>query len=550
MKRKFAVASLSIILFGTSINSLSLKAADPIKSIEKRQAIQRLEGLSNGKLKMYDKNGQLFLSGQLSKKQKVGKKAAIDFLQNNKSILGIENASSDLEAVKTKNDNKHTYVKFVQVINGIKVDNTCLNVHFNRKGYITSVNGNLEKFKEIKSLGGRTISAEDAVSIAKKQYSYDSLRFEPKAEEVIVNKNGINYQVYKVNISFMKPNITNHDVYVEVHSGKVIKTENNIRMNGPITGSGVDVFGKKRKLSLYRVSEKYKMKDVTRDGTEGILTYNLNNKTSGEKLVSSTKKAFSGEKYKAPVSAHYNAGSVIDFYRKLFDRDSLDDEGMPIVSYTHYKKKFNNAFWDGYEMIYGDGDGKKFTYLSGDLGIVAHEMTHGVISNTADLEYHNESGSLNESIADVFGVLISTYDKYKVSSGGKWKFNKKDWVIGDGVYTPRKTGDALRSLADPTLYEQPDNMDDYVYCDDVKEEDWGGVHLNSGIPNKAAYLIAKKIGMEKTAKIYYRALVEYMNPSTDFEDAKNCLLQAAEDLYGEKAEVQAISVAFDSVGIY
>ena len=175
-------------------------------------------------------------------------------------------------------------------------------------------------------------------------------------------------------------------------------------------------------------------------------------------------------------------------------------------------------------------------------------MTHGLTSCTADLEYKDQPGALNESMSDVMGVLIKTYDKYNVENGGNWKFNQGDWIIGEAVYTPNIAGDALRSLANPTLYNQPDNMNNYY--NDRYGQDNGGVHTNSGIPNKAAFLVAQKIGCEKTAKIYYRALTTYMTKTTNFKGARDALAQAAKDLYGSNSsEVSAINNAYRAVGI-
>jgi Zn-dependent metalloprotease/uncharacterized protein YjdB len=557
--KKLISIFLSLALISSIPVPVSAKEKEPVKDLGKVKTIEKLYNLSNGNLKLNEKDGQVvFLSGKLSGKQLPGKKSAAKFLEENKLLFGINNAAEDLESVDVKTDEiGHTHVKFVQVINGIKVEGSSINVHYDKDGNIVSVNGNLDEEKSVTTLGNETISESKAVEIAKKQYNYKDLRNVPKAEKVILNKDKKNYETYKVNISFWEPTIGNYDVYVEAHSGKVIKKENNIRYDGPVIGSGTDVKGITRSLNLYQVGSLYQMKDIKRLAANSIETYSLNhnnvdaygNLPSGT-LVSNNTKYFNSEDYKASVSAHFNAGKVIDFYKKLFNRNSLDNKGMAIKSYTHLGYNFNNAFWTGDEMVYGDGDGSTFTYLSGDLDVVGHEMTHGLIDYTADLSYHNQSGALNESMADVFGVLISTYDKYNVASGGAWKFSATDWVVGDDVYTPSKPGDALRSLSNPTLYNQPDRMGNYENLPDTESGDYGGVHVNSGIPNKAAYLVASKIGMEKTAKIYYRALVNYMSSNTDFEVARACLVQAATDLYGASSTaVSAITSSFTSVGI-
>ncbi len=535
--------SISIPVFAEEVNTG--------KELDKGQAIKKLENLSEEELKLSEKDGQVFLSGKLSHEKIPGENAAIKFLEENKAVFGIDSVKDELKLLEVKKDDiGHTSVKFVQVIDGTEVEGSLMNVHFDENGVIASVNGNLEENKDVKSLGKNTISEEEAIEIAKKQFEYKDLENTPKAEKVIITKDDVNYEAYKVNIYYMEPTIGSYDVFVEATSGQVIKTEDKIRFNTQVKGSGIDVLGKTRELNLNQIDSKYEMKDLTNTATGSITTYDQNNTTSRPDLVSNWTGNFNTERDKASVSAHYNASKVIDFYKELFNRNSLDNNGLPIESYTHHKVNYNNAFWDGYRMIYGDGDGEEFTYLSGDLDVVGHEMTHGVIDYTAKLEYHNQSGALNESMADVFGVLISTYNKYNVVNGGTWTFDSDDWVIGDDIYTPNIEGDALRSLSDPTLYDQPEHMNDYEYYPDTKDGDWGGVHINSGIPNKAAYIIASNLGMEKTAKIYYRALNNYMTPDTNFEQCRNFLVQAAEDLYGKNSnEAKVINNGFSSVGV-
>lgn len=309
--------------------------------------------------------------------------------------------------------------------------------------------------------------------------------------------------------------------------------------------------GQTKTLSLTLTSGKYYMQDQTKAMTGQIKTYTANYaQTQPGTVVNNTTNTFNTTAFKAAVSAHDYASVVYDFYKNLFNRNSIDNNGMSIISTVHYGSNYNNAFWDGSQMVYGDGDGTTFTYLSGDLDVVGHEMTHGVTERTANLTYANQSGALNESMSDVLGVLIATYNKYSVKTGGTWSFNNADWVVGDDVYTPTKSGDALRSLANPTLYGQPAHMNNYVNSPNTEAGDWGGVHTNSGIPNKAAFLVAQSIGNLKAAKIYYRALTNYMTASTNFLSARNYLVQAATDLYGSgSAEAAAVGTAFDSVGI-
>ncbi|WP_346897502.1 M4 family metallopeptidase [Clostridium sp. UBA7503] len=525
------------------------------KEAKKVQAIEKLEKLSDETVELKENDGQVFLSGELSDKKVPGESSATKFLQENKDIFGIDNAKEELKVLEVnKDDIGDTFVKFAQVIEGTEVDNSLINVHYDKNGVIVSVNGNLEEDKEITTLGSKIISPEEAIKIAKNQFEFKKLKKTPKAEKLVITEDGLSYEVYKINIFFMAPTIGSYDVFVEVSSGKVIKTEDKIRYNNPVTGTGIDVLGKTRKLKLSEAEGKYRMLDLKNEATEAIATYDAKNSIGDEIkifLVSNTTKEFTTEEHKAPVSAHYNADKVIDFYKNLFNRNSIDNKGMAIESITHLGSNYNNAFWAGDTMFYGDGDGEEFTYLSGDLDVVGHEMTHGVVEYTAGLVYEYQPGALDESMADVFGVLISSYNKYNVANGGTWKFDSADWVVGDDIYTPNIQGDALRSLADPTIYGQPAHMDNYVAgLPNTEDGDYGGVHDNSGIPNKAAYNIAKNIGMDKTARIYYRALTQYMHPDTNFQQAAYCLVQAAADLYGKGSnEITAIKNSFASTGI-
>ena len=365
---------------------------------------------------------------------------------------------------------------------------------------------------------------------------------------MIISKDGKLYEGFLVNVFCSEPEIANWDVFVEGSSGQVIQSTDNIRHDSAASGMGTSVTGESKSLNLYQIGTSYCMIDVTKATPTEIRTYTMNSGTTSGTIISNASVSFTDTRFRAGVSAHYYAGTVYDFYKGMFSRNSLDNAGMTLLSFVNYGRVYNGAFWDGYEMVYGDGDGIQFANLSGDLDVVGHEMTHGVISNTANFTYSGQSGALDESMADLFGVLIETYEKYHVMTKGTgaWVFNPEDWVIGDQIYTPGIAGDSLRNLIDPQECGQPDNMSGYV----VTSSDSGGVHTNSGIPNRAAASIAEDIGMEKTARIYYRAMSLYMTPSTDFVQAYNYLHQAAADLYGENgAEARAVDRAFAETGI-
>jgi bacillolysin len=548
------VLSITLTLCMVLLTGASGRAAEPNSSNllnSKVQILKEMNNLSGNKLKTYfdETQGKVFLSGSLSSKAMTSEKDVLKFVSENKAIFGLDKAEGNFKVTKTEKDSLgFTHVTLAQLIDGLPIKDKEITIHYDKNGIIKNITADVEKnIKSFTSVKRNEITKEEAIKIAEKEVNYTKLAYEPKVNLIAYLKDGKAYKTYKVNVKVSEPQILNYDFYVDVSSGNIIDKEDRIRYDGPSTGSGTAVDGSTKPINLYLSGSSYQMKDTTKPMTGQIVTYTANNQeTQPGNMVTNTTNTFTTESYKAAVSAHYYGGVVYDFYKNLFNRNSLDNNGMGLISTVHYGNSYNNAFWDGTQMVYGDGDGTEFTYFSGDLDVVGHEMTHGVTEHTANLNYSNQSGALNESMSDVLGVLVQTYDKYNVKNGGTWTFNSSDWVVGDGIYTPGTPGDALRSLANPTLYNQPDNMNDYVNT----SSDSGGVHTNSGIPNKAGYLLAQSIGCAEAAQIYYRALTVYMTSTTDFQGARNALVQAATDLYGAgSAEVTAVNTAYNTIGV-
>lgn len=245
-------------------------------------------------------------------------------------------------------------------------------------------------------------------------------------------------------------------------------------------------------------------------------------------------------------------GVIRKFYKDVFQRDSIDGMGMRLDGYVHFGDRFNNAFWDGRHMVFGDGDGAMFTDFTLSRAVIGHELHHGVTENTAGLEYHNQSGALNESVSDVFGSLIE-----------QWTLNHTaetaTWLIGSEIFTPGFAGDALRSLKDPgKAYDnplmgkdpQPAHMNNYVALPDTARGDNGGVHINSGIPNKAFYLTAINIGgraWEAPGRIWYESLTASTS-TTEFQEFAETTAAKANQLFG-RDEHLAVVDAWKQVGI-
>lgn len=254
--------------------------------------------------------------------------------------------------------------------------------------------------------------------------------------------------------------------------------------------------------------------------------------------------------------AHDGASKVYDYYKEKFGRNGIDNNDMTMKSSVHLSNNLNNAFWNGYQMMYGDGDGTTFTDLTGSFDVIGHELTHGVVQYTAGLIYQNASGALNEAFADIMGV---SSDAYRRSS------SQPIWLLGADVYTPGTSGDALRYMDNPTQDGQSRDWypERYPFTDaPSNQNDRGGVHLNSGIANLAYALLVDggthprnkstanvpSIGLAKAEQIFYRALTTYMTQNTDFAGARTATAQAATDLYGT-SEKTAVETAWCAVGV-
>ena len=247
--------------------------------------------------------------------------------------------------------------------------------------------------------------------------------------------------------------------------------------------------------------------------------------------------------------AYDGFGETYDFYRAVFTRDSIDGHGLPLNGWVHFGRDYNNAFWnsDREIMVFGDGDGKRFNRLTLSLDVIGHELTHGVTDFTANLVYLGQSGALNESMSDVFGSLI------KQRSLGQ-AADQADWLIGADIVAEAFPGKALRSMAEPgTAYQgdpQPGHMDDY----DPTRLDNYGVHINSGIPNRAFHKFATALGgnaWERAGSVWYETLVNGgLREDASFDDFARTSVLTARRLFGrDSAEAGAVVEAWQTVGI-
>jgi Zn-dependent metalloprotease len=255
--------------------------------------------------------------------------------------------------------------------------------------------------------------------------------------------------------------------------------------------------------------------------------------------------------------AYDGSGTTYDIFNDVYQRNSIDGNGMRLDSTVHYRRGYDNAFWDGEQMVYGDGDEdlpqdeRLFNRFTIAIDIIGHELTHGVTQFEAKLQYFQQPGALNESMSDVFGSLVKQYQLQQLAG-------EADWIIGGGLLTENVNGVGIRSMKEPgTAYDdpvlgkdpQPGHMRDYVNT----ISDNGGVHINSGIPNRAFYITAVELGgfaWERAGQIWYVALKDKLTATSKFQDCASLTYQTAGQLFGAGSiEQQAVRKGWAEVGL-
>jgi Zn-dependent metalloprotease len=255
--------------------------------------------------------------------------------------------------------------------------------------------------------------------------------------------------------------------------------------------------------------------------------------------------------------AYDGSGITYDLFNDIYSRNSIDGSGMRLDSTVHYRRGYDNAFWDGEQMVYGDGDEdlpadeRLFNRFTIALDIIGHELTHGVTQFEAKLVYSQQPGALNESMSDVFGSLVKQYQLKQTPA-------EADWIIGQGLLTSNVNGVGIRSMKAPgTAYDdpvlgkdpQPAHMKDYVST----IADNGGVHINSGIPNHAFYVTAVELGgfaWEKAGQIWYVTLRDKLDANSKFQQCADLTYHTAGELFGAGSiEQQAVKKGWAAVGL-
>jgi Zn-dependent metalloprotease len=498
--------------------------------------------------------------------------AALAFVARHARLFRLDRPADELRVVEEhRSALGHYHVRFAQLHEGVPLWGHDLVVHLEGALGVLGMNGRFAPTpRGVDTLP--SIAADRAVAIAVRSIEDSTsmaaldpwvaarLRYHgPEAELVLFETTGGARRLVLAWHVAVRPNLRDHwRVFVDAANGAVLEKYNATAFDGPATARANDLSGTERLLHVFesggeffmidasRPSFRAEQPDVIRDPRGALWTLDARGKDISKQVevfqVSSPNNVWNDA---TSVSAHFNAGAVFEYYLGTHQRLGLDGNGATIIGIVHVAdengRPMDNAFWNGALMAYGDGQ-SAFTPLAGGLDVAAHEFTHGVIQHTVNLEYKFQSGALNESFADVFAAMV----------------DRDDWTIGEDVVRRQAfpTG-AMRDLENPhnggaRLGDrgwQPAHMDEFAQL--TLDQDNGGVHVNSGIPNRAAALLGNAIGRDKTERIYYRVLdARYLNARSSFVDLRVAALRAAGDLFGAGSpETAAVRSAFDAVGI-
>jgi Zn-dependent metalloprotease len=479
-----------------------------------------------------------------------------------------------------------THQKFEQYYQGIKIEHATYTVHA-RQGAVESLSGDYEKVGQLNTTPtlsasaalGRALAAvgakkymwQDAAEQAglRQQTGNPTASYQPQGELVIVRdfrqgaETGPLVLAWKFDIYAQAP-VSRAYYYVNAQTGDIVLRDDIIKhtthaTTAAATGSFATAYSGTRSVATETTTGGYRLREYTRGN--GIETYNCKKGTSYTTAVDfvDADNNWTAAEYNnanfdnAAGDAHFGAQATYDYWKATHNRNSYNNAGAKILSYVHYSSNYENAFWDGTRMTYGDG-ASTFKPLT-SLDVCGHEIGHAVCSSTANLTYSYESGAMNEGFSDIWGACVEKYAADKFALSGK-----STWDIGEEI---KKAGGALRSMSNPNLYNQP------AYYKGLKwytgSGDNGGVHYNSGVLNYWFYLISvgktgtnekgvaysvASLGITNAAKIAYRAESVYLTASSNYAAARTATIQAATDLFGAgSTQVTAVTNAWNAVGV-
>jgi bacillolysin len=512
--------------------------------------------------------------GSVSYAQFDNEKALHEQANAKQLLLGLQNVRAtdhDFKMLKSEKDELgFTHEKYQQYYKGIRVEYGEYNVHA-KGGLIESVNGDFHVIDGLNTKPTLTESASltNALQyVGAKSYKWEVEADEkaPKGELVVCQnylKNDGSYSLaYKFNVYAHEP-VSRAYIFVDAHTGVIIHKDLIIK-HVAATGSGATRYSGTQTIKTDYTGTTYRLREATRG--LGIETYNMkkgtvytsavdftdtdNNWSDGNYTSTSTTKDNSA------LDAHWGAATTYDYWFSKHSRNSYDNAGAKILSYVHYSSAYDNAYWDGTRMTYGDGSGTGGFNVLTSLDVCAHEIGHAVCEKTANLVYSNESGAMNEGFSDIWGACIEAFGKNANTP------NTNTWLIGEDIEM-RSGHLSLRSMSNPKAEGQPDTYKGTNWY--AGTADNGGVHTNSGVLNHWFYILTMGktgtndkgssysvtgIGIDKAAKIAFRLESVYLTSNSTYANATTYGIQAAVDLYGAgSAEAIATQNAWYAVGL-
>ena len=482
-----------------------------------------------------------------------------------------------------------SHQKFEQYYKGVKIEHATYTVHA-RGGAVESLSGDYEKVdklsvtpalsasaalsRALSAVGARQYMWQDAAQEAslKQQTGNPAASYQPQGELVIVRDFRVDAETgplvlaWKFDIYAAAP-VSRAYYYVNAQTGDVVLRDAIIKhATTPGTATFATAYSGTRSLADETVTTTgggYHLRDYTRGS--GIETYNLKKGTTYNNVDfvdadnNWTAAEYNNANYdNVAGDAHFGAQSTYDYWKTIHGRNSYNNAGAKILSYVHYSTSYENAYWDGTRMTYGDG-ASTFKPLTA-LDVCGHEIGHAVCSSTANLTYSAESGALNEGFSDCWGASVEKYTADKLALTGK-----STWDIGEEIM---KAGGALRSMSNPNLYGQPAYYKGRGWVSTTNTSsanDNGGVHTNSGVLNYWYYLISvgksgtnevgnayavTGLGLTDAAKILFRAESVYLTASSNYASARTATINAANDLFGATStQAQSVTNAWYAVGV-
>ena len=518
--------------------------------------------------------------------------------------LGLK-SNQNYSILKTETDQEgFTHQKFQLFEQGIKVEYATYTLH-SKNGKIVSMSGETYNSKNTKTTA--SISAQNAFNKAiaytgATKYMWDNqaeaqfMNYQKPVGELVLLPNMANQGIenakdelrlaYKFDIYATAP-ISRGDLYIDANNGEVLYYNATIKHLGEfahghksgeahhdnevsetnsafVPANAATRYSGTQSIQTLLSGASYILSDNTRGG--GMQTYNCKKGTSYTAAVNFTDvnndwtaaEFANTNKDNAALDAHWGAEKTYDYFSTTHARNSYNNAGAKINSYVHYDNAYDNAFWDGTRMTYGDGSGTYFDALT-SLDVAAHEIGHAVCETSANLAYQKESGAMNEGFSDIWGACV----EYFAAPA------KSTWLIGEDI--ERRAGyAALRSMSNPKSLSQPDTYGgtnwQLINCGTpTQQNDYCGVHTNSGVLNHWFYILSvgksgtndkgsvynvTGISIAKAAKIAYKLETAYLSANSTFAIARTGGIQAAVDLYGAgSAEVIATTNAWYAVGV-